>query len=76
MDKIDDQQINNFFGREGIRDIPKCADNVQRILKELFREWVMSIRISEKKSVYEFGDNVLFVNFNYTDTLLKRFGVR
>lgn len=76
MDKIDDQQINYFFGRDGIREIQKCADNAQKILKELFREWVMSIHISERISEYEFGDNVLFVNFNYTDTLLKRFGVK
>lgn len=76
MDKVDDQEINFFFGREGIKEIQRCADNAQRILKELFREWVMSIDISEEIPEYEFGDNVLFVNFNYTDTLLKRFGVR
>lgn len=76
MDKIDDQQINYFFGRNGIRDIQRCADNAQKILRELFREWVMSIKISEEVSAYEFGDNVLFVNFNYTDTLPKRFNVR
>lgn len=76
MDKIDDQEINYFFGRDGIKDIQKCADNAQKILKELFREWVMSVNISEKIPEHEFGDNVLFVNFNYTDTLLKRFGVR
>lgn len=76
MDKIDDQQINYFFGRDGVREIQKCADNAQKILKELFREWVMSIHISEEVPKHEFGDNVLFVNFNYTDTLLKRFGVR
>lgn len=76
MDKVDDQQINYFFGRDGVKDIQKCANNAQRVLKELFRDWVMTIQIEEKKNEYQFGDNVLFVNFNYTDTLGKRFGVK
>lgn len=76
MDKIDDQQINYFFGRDGVKNIKRCAENAQKILKELFRDWVGTIHISEEISKYAFGDNVLFVNFNYTDTLLKRFGVK
>ncbi len=76
MDKIDDQQINYFFGRDGVKNIKRCAENAQKILKEMFRDWVGTIHISEEISKYAFGDNVLFVNFNYTDTLLKRFGVK
>ncbi len=75
MDKIDDQQINYFFGRDGVKNIKRCAENAQKILKEMFRDWVATIQISDEISKYAFGDNVLFVNFNYTDTLLKRFGV-
>lgn len=71
MDKIDDQQINYFFGRDGVKNIKRCAENAQKILKEMFRDWVGTIHISEEISKYAFGDNVLFVNFNYTDTLLK-----
>lgn len=76
LDKIDDQQINYFFGRDGIKDIQKCANNAQKILKEVFCDWVTSFNISEKESEYNFGENALFINFNYTDTLLKRFGVK
>lgn len=75
MDKVDDQQINYFFGRDGVKDIKQCADNAQRVLKEIFRDWVMTIEIEERNTPFQFGDNVLFVNFNYTDTLCKRFGV-
>lgn len=35
----------------------------------------MTIEIEERNTPFQFGDNVLFVNFNYTDTLCKRFGV-
>lgn len=76
LDKVDDQQINYFFGREGVKEIQTCADHAQRILKEIFCDWVASIQISEEESGYDFGENALFVNFNYTDTLLKRFGVK
>ena len=76
MDKIDDRQINYFFERDGVKNIKRCAENAQKILKEMFRDWVGTIHISEEILKYAFGDNVLFVNFNYTDTLLKRFGVK
>lgn len=64
------------LGRDGVKNIKRCAENAQKILKEMFRDWVGTIHISEEISKYAFGDNVLFVNFNYTDTLLKRFGVK
>ena len=32
-------------------------------------------KITSAKSNYNFGDNSYFINFNYTDTLEKRFGV-
>ena len=76
MDKIDDQQDQIFFGRDGVKNIKDVQENAQKILKEMFRDWVGTIHISEEISKYAFGDNVLFVNFNYTDTLLKRFGVK
>lgn len=34
MDKIDDQQINYFFGRDGVKNIKRCAENAQKILKK------------------------------------------
>lgn len=52
MDKIDDQQINYFFGRDGVKNIKRCAENAQKILKEMFRDWVGTIHISEEISKY------------------------
>lgn len=77
LDKVDDQEINYFFGRskEGIQRIQSCANNAQRILREIFSDWIMSIDIDARETEYDFG-NSLFINFNYTDTLLKRFGVK
>lgn len=75
LDKIDDQEINSFFGRDGVKNIQNCANNAQKILKEIFCDWVTSIEIEPMDSKYDFGTNALFINFNYTDTLLKRFGV-
>ena len=76
LDKIDDQEINHFFGREGVKNIKICANNAQKILREIFCDWIASIKITEEKPKYNFGENALFINFNYTDTLIKRFGVR
>ena len=76
LDKVDDQRINYFFGRDGVKDIQVCAKNAQRILREIFCDWVTSISISEEEPEYDFGENALFINFNYTDILPKRFGVK
>lgn len=77
LDKVDDQEINHYFGKtgDGLKEIQRCANNAQRILREIFSNWIQSIAITEEKPEYAFGDHCLFVNFNYTDTLLKRFGV-
>lgn len=45
------------------------------ILREAFCDWVSSIVVDETEPEYRFGDNCLFINFNYTDTLEKRFDV-
>lgn len=38
-------------------------------------ETIASISITKEDAGYQFGDNCVFINFNYTDTLRKRFGV-
>ena len=60
------------------RDYETYLDKVdaQRILREIFCDRVTSISISKEEPEYDFGENALFINFNYTDTLLKRFGVK
>lgn len=78
LDKIDAERINLFFGkdRKGLREMKKSVQNANRILREAFCRWIATITIEEMDTGYQFGDNCLFINFNYTDTLLKRFGVR
>lgn len=77
LDKVDDQEINHYFGKtkEGLKNIQRCANNAQRILREAFSDWIRSIDIPENDAKYDFGENCLFVNFNYTDTLVKLFHV-
>lgn len=77
LDKIDADKINLFFGkdRQGLREMKKSIRNANRILREAFSQWIATIEIGKKNVEHIFGDNCLFINFNYTDTLLKRFGV-
>lgn len=77
LDKIDDQQINAYFGRsrEGVRAIKNCAQNAQSILREIFSDWVQQIELKEAATVSPLRDHCLVVNFNYTETLEKRFFV-
>lgn len=78
LDKIDTERLNFFFGkdRKGLRKMNKSILNASRILKEAFSSWIATITIDDKESGYQFGDNCLFINFNYTDTLIKRFEVK
>lgn len=77
LDKLDDQQLNQYFGKDkkGLKGIRKNSKNAQRILREAFCDWIASISIDEKNPGYHFGENCLFINFNYTETLIKRFHV-
>lgn len=78
LDKLDDQRLNLYFGKdkEGLKGIRTSSGNAQRILRKAFCDWIATINIDEKDSGYCFGDNCLFINFNYTDTLIKRFKVK
>ena len=53
----------------------RSIKNASRILKEAFCGWIASIVIERQETSYHFGENCLFINFNYTDTLLKRFQI-
>lgn len=78
LDKIDAERINLFFGkdRRGLRQMRKSIHNAKRILQEAFCRWIATVDITPKDTPYAFGENCLFLNFNYTDTLQKRFGVK
>lgn len=78
LDKIDTERLNLFFGkdRKDLYEMDKSIRNANRILREAFCNWITTITIDNRDVGYRFGDNCLFVNFNYTDTLLKRFNVK
>lgn len=77
LDKMDDQQLSLYFGKSkrGIDQLQKNVEQAQAILRCLFSGWILSLDIMEADSKYRFGNDCFFVNFNYTDTLEKRFKV-
>lgn len=77
LSNVDAERINLFFGKEksDLRDMKRSIKNASRILKEAFCGWIASIAIEKQESSYHFGENCLFINFNYTDTLLNRFQI-
>lgn len=77
LDKVDEQQLNLFFGRSknGIKDLSNVVQEAQSVLREMFCNWVFSLDVKNENSGYAFPDDCFVVNFNYTDTLGKRFWV-
>ena len=77
LDKLDDQELNSYFGRskQGLSNLKNLVAEAQKILRTLFCDWVAALDISKMDSGIHFPDNCYFINFNYTDTLEKRFGV-
>lgn len=75
LDKLDIEKLNLFFGkdRRGLREMNKSIRNADRIMRKAFSDWIEQITIDNKDAGYRFSDNCLFINFNYTNTLLKRF---
>lgn len=78
LSHIDAERLNLFFGKEksGLKKMNKSIKNAKKILTKAFCGWIQSISIEPKESDYCFGDNCVFINFNYTDTLHKRMGVK
>lgn len=74
---VDAERLNLFFGKSprGLRRMRRSIRNASRILTAAFSDWVSSIAIDGKSSEYSFGEHCIFLNFNYTDTLQKRFGI-
>lgn len=74
---IDDVSVNLFFGKNTINlhRLSKSVKRAKRMLRTAFTDWIRTIEINEKESNYNFGDTCSFLNFNYTDTLQKRFGI-
>lgn len=74
---IDDQSIINYFNKTdtGLYELQETIQAAIEILQKAFSKWIQSIAIEPKESGYAFDDSCFFINFNYTDTLEKRFGV-
>lgn len=88
LSMIDSQRLNLFFGKEKseLKRMQKCVKNAIRILTDAFCQWVATFDIDDNETFrafkkkhnlqdFQFGDNCFFVNFNYTDTLEKRFHI-
>lgn len=78
LSHIDAERLNLFFGKEksGLKKMNKSIKRAKKILTKAFCGWIQSISIEQRESEYDFGDNCLFINFNYTDTLHKCMGVK
>ena len=74
---IDDQKLINNFEKsyKGLYQLQQLVDDAQRILRKAFCDWIKSIHIIPANTGYSFDENCYFINFNYTDTLEKRFNV-
>lgn len=78
LNKLDSERLNLYFGKDqkSLREMSKSIRNAGRILREAFCNWIAGITIDDTDAGYRFGDNCLFINFNYTGTLVKRFKVK
>ena len=77
LDKLNDQQLNYYFGRSkaGLVELNALVTEAQKLLRTLFCRWVREIEIRKEESGFCFPPDCFFINFNYTDTLEKRFGI-
>ena len=77
LGEVEHENINYFFGKEksDLKDLSKSVKNARRILTKAFVEWIRTIDIPKAEEQYRFNDTCTFLNFNYTDTLQKRFDV-
>ena len=77
LDKIDDQKINLYFGRKAtdIQALGETVDQAQALLRHLFSQWILALDVTTKYEKLRFKKDCFFINFNYTDTLEKRFGI-
>lgn len=77
MALLDDQNIALYFGKsyKGVYQMQETLNAALEILRKVFGDWIKSISIEDKETGYRFDDSCYFINFNYTNTLEKRFQV-
>ena len=71
---IDDQEVNIFFGRDGIDSLRTCVNDAQRLSRYLFCNWAGQLKAGEPAKA-TLPENAFYICFNYTDTLETVFGV-
>lgn len=74
---VDDQRLLLFFGKKdaGLIRLQDMMNQAKAILQKAFSEWIAAISIDSVKTNFVFHKNCYFINFNYTHTLEKRFGI-
>ncbi len=76
--ELNDVAINMHYGKEieGLKDIRLDCDYSYAIIRKSFSEWIKNIDFDcfSLNDNYCFQDS-LFINFNYTDTLTRKFGI-
>ncbi|MBP3742154.1 MAG: bacteriophage abortive infection AbiH family protein [Treponema sp.] len=74
---LDDHLINLSFGKSnrGLRKLRRTVQQAQKILRTAFSDWIHSIVVPDNPTGAKFSNDCYFINFNYTDTLEKFFGV-
>lgn len=77
MALLDDQNIALYFGKsdKGVYQMQETLNEALEILRKVFGDWIKSMLIEDKDAEYRFDDSCYFINFNYTNTLEKRFQV-
>ncbi len=73
---LDIDLINLYYGNDDgdMDDLCSDIDFAYRLIRKCFVEWVKSVNVTNAEASYRFK-NSYFIDFNYTDTLQKRFGV-
>lgn len=77
LSNVNAERLNLFFGKDddNLDELSITIENAQSILREAFCDWISEVKVTSEKNSFQFGSNCLFVNFNYTNTLVQRFGV-
>lgn len=74
MALLDDQNIALYFGKsyKGVYQMQETLNAALEILRKVL-EIDQVDPIEDKETGYRFDDSCYFINFNYTNTLEKRF---
>lgn len=74
---LDIDYVLDFFRNNNDYDLELMQldfADLHKLIREYLYQWINSVEIDLKPTDYDFS-NCFFINFNYTDSLRKRFGV-